>query len=611
MSAGPGVARWRLAALVAVGVTALLAVAQTPLARAHYERALAERSAVSTAAYLALVTPPGRSGSGYDLPQLFIRSRALEALPGFRARVEVYHGTAPLVHATGDLLASETLDGLRRQPAVRWTGNGALAPLFDRDGWHVVGAVAAQADLPEGPRAAWVAGVLVFALVAGGLAAQAVGASPDATRAAIRRYAAAAALLGLVAAADVWAAARDSSDQWLGDTRLLLQEAARLLPAARSAPSLAVIAPDAEVVAGDSGGPAPERREVAGLPRASVAVRLAPGHWAELRTAPAEVGALGRLALAAALALLGPLGVTGAAWGARASAAPRHLRETLAGWGFLLPSALPLAVFTGAPLVFALYLSLHRWSVTEPVHPFVGLANYARLVRDPLVGRSLANAALYVLYVPVSLVLALAVALRLNRQAWGARALRTAFVLPYMASGVAIALVWQALYRPDGGLINTAVAAAHLSPLDWLGDPRTALGALMIVGAWVHLGYQMLVYLVGLQGIPRAYLDAARVDGANAWQRFRRITLPLLRPVTRFLLVTGIVGAFQVFTAIFVLTGGGPSHTTDVVTYRIYQTAWEYGQFGVTSALALVVCLVLGAAAWAEFRLLGRRGADA
>jgi multiple sugar transport system permease protein len=611
MSAGPGVARWRLAALVAVGVTALLALAQTRRARAHYERVLAARSAVSTAAYLALITPRARNGVGYDLPQLFIRSRVLDELPGFHARVEVYHGTAPLVRATGDLLARETLDDLRRQPAVRWTGDAALAPLFDRDGGHVVGAVAAGVDLPEGPRAAWVAGVLVFALVAGGLAAQVVGASPDATRAALRRYAAAAALLGFVAAADVWAAARDSSDRWLDDTRLLLQEAARLLPDARSAPSLAVIAPDAEVVAGDSGSPAPERREVAGLPRASVAVRLAPGHWAELRTAPAEVGALGRLTLAAALALLGPLGVAGAAWGARATAQPRHLRETLAGWGFLLPSALHLAVFTGAPIVFALYLSLHRWSVIEPVHPFVGLANYARLVRDPLVGRSLANAALYALYVPVSLALALGVALQVNRQSWGARVLRTAFFLPYIASGVAIALVWQALYRADGGLINGVMAAAQVGPLDWLGDPRTALVALMIVGAWAHLGYQMTVYLVGLQGIPRAYLEAARVDGANAWQRFRRITLPLLRPVTRFLLVTGIVGAFQVFSAVYVLTGGGPQHATDVVAYRMYQTAWEFGQFGVTSALALVVFVVLGAASWAEFRLLGHRRADA
>jgi ABC-type sugar transport system permease subunit len=268
-------------------------------------------------------------------------------------------------------------------------------------------------------------------------------------------------------------------------------------------------------------------------------------------------------------------------------------------------------VFTGAPIVFALYLSLHRWSVTEPVHPFVGLANYARLVRDPLVGQSLANAALYVLYVPVSLALALGVALLVNRRSWGARALRTAFCLPYIASGVAIALVWQALYRPDGGVLNGLLATLHVAPRDWLGDPRTALVALMIVGAWVHLGYQMTVYLVGLQGMPRAYGDAARVDGATAWQRFRRITLPLLGPVTRFLLVTGIVGAFQVFTAVYVLTGGGPLHATDVVAYRMYQTAWEFGQFGFTSALALVVFLMLGAATWAEFRLLGKRRADA
>jgi len=131
------------------------------------------------------------------------------------------------------------------------------------------------------------------------------------------------------------------------------------------------------------------------------------------------------------------------------------------------------------------------------------------------------------------------------------------------------------------------------------------------VSVWAHVGYQMTVFLVGLEGIPQAYLDAARVDGAGAWQRFWRITFPLLRPVTLWVLATGIVGAFQVFTYVYVLTGGGPLHATDVAVYRIYQTGWEFAQFGSASALALLVLVLLGGVGWVQFRLLARRAGGA
>jgi len=605
--AGGGTA-WRVGALAAVAVAALLPVGVTRWARLRYERTLAARSAASTAAYLALVTPPGPAGAGYDLARLLIRSRALEELPGLHARVEVYHGTAPLVHATAPGLPAETLDALRRRPGTRWQGDGALAPLFDRQGWDVVGAVATRADVPEALLAGWLAAVVAFALVAGGLAVRALGGRPDAVRPVFRRYALAAGLLALVAGADVRATARDATNLWLADARVLMQDAAARLPELRAAPaSLAPIAPDAEVVIGDSADAAARRRDVAGLPRASVAVRLAPGRWAELRTAPDEAGAWGWFAAAFGVALLGPLGVAATAWGVRAAARPRYLRETAAAWVFLAPSGLLLVVFSLVPLLFAGYLSVHRWSLIEPVRPFVGLENYARLLRDPLVWAALRNTVQYVLYVPVSAALALAVALALRGRSRVVRVLRTAFFLPSVASLVAVALVWQWMYQPEGGLISSVLARAQVSPIDWLGDSRTALVALMIVSVWAHVGYQMTVFLVGLEGIPQAYLDAARVDGAGAWQRFRRITLPLLRPVTLWVLVSGVIGAFQVFTYVYVLTGGGPLHATDVALYRIYQTGWEFTQFGYASALALLVFALLGGVAWAQFRLLERR----
>jgi ABC-type sugar transport system permease subunit len=143
--------------------------------------------------------------------------------------------------------------------------------------------------------------------------------------------------------------------------------------------------------------------------------------------------------------------------------------------------------------------------------------------------------------------------------------------------------------------------------VDWLGDSRTALVAVMIVSVWLQVGYQMVLFLAGLQAIPQDYVDAARVDGANAWQRFWRVTFPLLRPVTLFVLVTGIITSFQVFTLVFILTGGGPLHGTDVIVLHIYRMAWDLLQFGGASALSVVLFLLLFVATWIQFRLLGRR----
>jgi multiple sugar transport system permease protein len=175
--------------------------------------------------------------------------------------------------------------------------------------------------------------------------------------------------------------------------------------------------------------------------------------------------------------------------------------------------------------------------------------------------------------------------------------LRAAFLLPYMSSGVAVALAWQAF--------------SGLGSRDWLGSPRTALLVVMLLSVWIQVGYQMMVFLAGLQRIPQAYLDAARVDGANAWQRLWRVTFPLLRPVTLFVLVTGVIGAFQMFSYVYVVTGGGPLRATDVVAHRLYQTAWESLEFGRASALSLLVFVLLFGVTWAQFKLLRREAGHA
>jgi ABC-type sugar transport system permease subunit len=264
--------------------------------------------------------------------------------------------------------------------------------------------------------------------------------------------------------------------------------------------------------------------------------------------------------------------------------------------------------FSCVPLLLVPYLSVHQWSPVEPVHPFVGLANYGRVFGDPGVWSSLGHTLVYACSVPLSLALALGVALLLRGGGHRERRLATVpgLLLSHLASVVAIALVWRQLYHPDVGPIDWLLARAGLTPVNWLGDPGVALGAVIVVGVWMQFGYYVTLFVAALRRIPPSYLEAARVDGAGAWQRFWRVTFPLLRPVTLFALVTGIVGAFQVFTLVAVLTGGGPLHGTDVVVYHIYRTAWERLQFGEASAQALVLWALLLGAAWVQLKLLDR-----
>jgi len=604
---------------IAAALAALLPLLAAGWAAAGAERALAVRMAETTTAYLTLVTPAAPGSADYDLIRLLVQARALARLPGWEGRLEVYRGTAPLVRATQGSLSARTMAALRRRGGVLWWNGAALAPLKDKNGGEVVGAVAVTMR-PTGE--AWRRGAF------GGLALPAVlaaivlalrAAGPAAPRPTIRAHAALALLVGLAAYANARGAARDATDRWLDQTRLLVQEATARLPTTDLAHLAATIRPVAQAggdgadlrTGGDSAAIRVRRVRVGDERQAVVAIRVGWGRWLALRTRPAETTTGGWLWLCLALAGLSPAVAALLRWALRARAYPRRLRETLTAWGFLAPATGHLGLFTFAPLLFVGYLSMHRWSPSEPAQPFVGLENFGRVLRDPLVWISLRNTVLFTLQVPITMAIALGLALLLRRHALVVRIARTAFFLPYVSSVVAVALVWQWMYHADVGLINRALAGLGLGPVDWLGNPRTALLALMVVSVWTQVGYQMVVFLAGLQGIPDAYLEAARVDGANAWRRFWRVTFPLLQPVTLFVLVTGIIGSFQVFTTVYVLTGGGPLHATDVLGYRIYHSAWELLQFGDASALALLVFAILFWVTWAQFKLLGKRVAYA
>jgi len=502
--------------------------------------------------------------------------------------VEVYFGTAPLVDATAaplspdDLLLLETTGEQLRDGA-------ALAALPARDTTEVVGAVAVRPRrMPHGPLPGGLGFVLPAALLA------IAGAAAIAFRERSLRqggYVGAVLLLALAAYLDVRFAARQSTDRWLIDTRRLLQEAATRLPPPRTRVSvgdLAALVRDGQVVPGEPGESAPRRIWVDGSRTAVAAVLIGAGRWVELQTRPAELEAPRWLFLLLPCALIGPLGIFLLRWAERSPL--RQRRATAIAWGFLAPAALHLAVFTIGPTIYAIYLATG--------------VEFSELFRDPLTWTAFRNTALYALYVPVSVGVALAVALAVHRyrQRWGGRLLSAAMLLPYVASVVSVGILAQVIYR---------AGALGLGRPDWLSNPGTALPALMLISLWAHAGGQMLVFLAALQRIPQPYLDAARVDGAGAWRRFFRITLPLLRPITGFVMVTGLLSAFQVFTLVSVLTQGGPQLETQTIVHRIYQTAFGAQEFGAACALALLLFAVLLVLRWPQLKLVGRLVRDA
>ncbi|NUW45408.1 sugar ABC transporter permease [Nonomuraea rhodomycinica] len=271
------------------------------------------------------------------------------------------------------------------------------------------------------------------------------------------------------------------------------------------------------------------------------------------------------------------------------------------------PSLLGVVAFLLLPVVIVFALSLFRWELlSAPV--FVGLENYARLAGDGEAWHSLWVTVLYVLLcIPLQTVLALALALMLDRRIKGVRILRSLFVIPWMATPIVMGLVWDWIFDPRDGALNRALDLVGVAGPDWLSDPAWALPAVALVNIWQHTGYTMLFFLAGLQGIPKELYDAAATDGATPAQRFWKITLPLLNPTMFFVTVTNLIGAFQAFDTIFVMTDGGPGGSTDVLNFRIFGTAFREFDFGYASTLSMLLFAVILLVTLAQVRFFGRR----
>ena len=303
----------------------------------------------------------------------------------------------------------------------------------------------------------------------------------------------------------------------------------------------------------------------------------------------------------------GPLVATPTQAPAGARRRPTRLRESaLTPWLFLAPGLLLFIAFRVYPLLDGLYLSFTNARLGRTQYAFVGLANYERLLEDTRFHVSLWNTAFYTVAstLPV-LAIPLLLAVLLDRGIPLRTVLRSAFFFPFTLSVVTVGLTWRWVLDPVVGPFNYYLRAAGMPARSWLTDPGTAMWGIILTTVWWVTGYYLVIYLAGLQDIPRELYEAAAIDGAGGWRRFGAITLPLLRPVLLFVLVTHVIGSFQIFGQVYILTNGGPGDATRTVVQHLYETAFtSFFHFGAASAMAWVLFTIIVGFSTLQFRLL-------
>ncbi len=282
------------------------------------------------------------------------------------------------------------------------------------------------------------------------------------------------------------------------------------------------------------------------------------------------------------------------------------LRENLDAYVFLAPWLIGFIILTAGPMLGSLGLALSNWDMINPPH-LIGLANFSGLVNDDLFWTSLYNTAYYTFIgVPVFLISALLAALALNQKLRWINYYRTIVYLPSVTPVVASAFLWQWIFNPDFGLANAGLHVLGLPPSNWIWDPTTVKPSLILMGIW-GIGPQMVILLAGLQNVPDQLLEAANVDGAGAWSRFRHITIPMLSPTLFFCLVVQIIGSFQIFTIVYIMTNeGGPANASLMYVMYLYRVAWESLRMGYASALAWILFAIILVITVIQVRLANR-----
>jgi len=260
------------------------------------------------------------------------------------------------------------------------------------------------------------------------------------------------------------------------------------------------------------------------------------------------------------------------------------------------------------PIVANIFLSFTDYDLNSL--GFIGLKNYQNLLRDSIFLTSLKNTLIYTIFtLSLTIVLGLFVAVALNKNLRGVKFFRTAFFIPYVTSMAAASMIWLWMYEPSHGIFNKIIALFNISPKNWLYDYKLALGSIILISIWKFIGYNMVIYLAGLQGIPASIYEAATVDGASSIHKFRHITIPMLRPVTFFLFVTGFINNFNVFEQVNILTEGGPMNSTTTVVHQIYTRAFTDFQMGYASSITIVLIIIVAVITLMNFKY-GNQGQE-
>ena len=289
----------------------------------------------------------------------------------------------------------------------------------------------------------------------------------------------------------------------------------------------------------------------------------------------------------------------------------RRRKEVAAAYLFLAPGFVLFGLVILYPIARAFQISLYHWAIV-PGAPsdFLGFGNYSRAFHDPIFWRALANTGFYMaVTVPAQVVLGLATAVLLDARMPGRALFRTLYYLPVVTSWVVVSLLFRYLFITDGGLVNWVLHdGIHVTGhnVEWLGHRWSAMLAISILGVWKGIGWSMVIFLAALQGVPRELHEAAAVDGATAWRRFRAVTLPAIRPVVAFVTVMLVIGGFNVFISVFLMTNGGPLDETQVLLTYMYRQAFSFLDFGYGSALSFTLTLIVLVLSVAQLRLFRR-----
>lgn len=275
----------------------------------------------------------------------------------------------------------------------------------------------------------------------------------------------------------------------------------------------------------------------------------------------------------------------------------RKNKDNLVAYIFLLPALVGFIAFIIIPFVSSLILSFTEWNFVSGLSgiKFIGLNNFKELFNDPWFKSSFTNNVVFsITVVPISLILGLIIAAIIQKYVYASNLIKVMIFMPYISSVVAIAIVWMVMLQPSYGPVNQFLGSMGIINLPkWLADIKWALPTLIIISIWQGIGYYVIIYIGGLNSIPKDLYESAKIDGATFWDKFFRISVPLVSPTTFFLAITGIIASFKVFDLISVLTDGGPGTSTIVVAYYMYKTAFRYQKMGYASAMASVVFLII------------------